>query len=204
MAMPLSCAIAFLVMPGFDITLNMIVLFSLLLALGIVVDDAIVVIENTHRIFNNGKVDIVTAAKSATGEVFLPVLSGTATTLAPFIPLAFWQGVIGEFMFYLPITLIITLTASLLVAYIINPVFAVSFMKPEHGDDDRAKTVKRLRLTGVICGIIALVGYLTGNFGLGNFIVVMYLLIVAQSLKAGMAMQPFQLVLERLILRIKS
>ena len=155
LSVPLSIFLAFLLMPALGFTMNMIVLFSLLLALGIVVDDAIVVIENTHRIFNNGKVDIVTAAKSATGEVFLPVLSGTATTLAPFIPLAFWQGVIGEFMFYLPITLIITLTASLLVAYIINPVFAVSFMKPEHGDDDRAKTVKRLRLTGVICGIIA-------------------------------------------------
>ena len=111
--------------------MNMIVLFSLLLALGIVVDDAIVVIENTHRIFNQGKLSIVAAAKKATGEVFLPVLSGTLTTLAPFVPLAFWEGVIGEFMFYLPITLIITLMASLLVAYIINPVFAVSFMKSD-------------------------------------------------------------------------
>jgi len=192
LSVPLSIFLAFLLMPALGFTMNMIVLFSLLLALGIVVDDAIVVIENTHRIFNNGKVDIVTAAKSATGEVFLPVLSGTATTLAPFIPLAFWQGVIGEFMFYLPITLIITLTASLLVAYIINPVFAVSFMKPEHGDDDRAKTVKRLRLTGVICGIIALVGYLTGNFGLGNFIVVMYLLIVAHNLWFVKAIKRFQ------------
>lgn len=192
LSVPLSIFLAFLLMPALGFTMNMIVLFSLLLALGIVVDDAIVVIENTHRIFNNGKVDIVTAAKSATGEVFLPVLSGTATTLAPFIPLAFWQGVIGEFMFYLPITLIITLTASLLVAYIINPVFAVSFMKPEHDDDDRTKTKKRLRLTGVICGIVALVGYLTGNFGLGNFIVVMYLLIVAHNLWLVKAIKRFQ------------
>ncbi|MGR6087506.1 MAG: efflux RND transporter permease subunit [Arcticibacter sp.] len=192
LSVPLSIFLAFLLMPALGFTMNMIVLFSLLLALGIVVDDAIVVIENTHRIFNNGKVDIVTAAKSATGEVFLPVLSGTATTLAPFIPLAFWQGVIGEFMFYLPITLIITLTASLLVAYIINPVFAVSFMKPEHDDDDRNKMVKRLRLTGVICGIIALVAYLSGNFGLGNFIVVMYLLIVAHNLWFVKAIKRFQ------------
>ncbi|MFM7822681.1 MAG: efflux RND transporter permease subunit, partial [Bacteroidota bacterium] len=192
LSVPLSIFLAFLLMPALGFTMNMIVLFSLLLALGIVVDDAIVVIENTHRIFNNGKVDIVTAAKSATGEVFLPVLSGTATTLAPFIPLAFWQGVIGEFMFFLPVTLIITLTASLLVAYIINPVFAVSFMKPENDDDDRSKTVKRLRLTGVICGIIALVAYLTGNFGLGNFIVVMYLLIVAHNLWLVKAIKRFQ------------
>src|SRR5690606_22819923 len=131
LSVPLSCAIAFLVMPGFDFTLNMIVLFSFLLALGIVVDDAIVVIENTHRLFDNGKMPVKDAAKFATGEVFLPVLTGTITTLIPFIPLAFWKGVIGEFMFYLPITLIITLLASLLVAYIISPVFAVDFMKPE-------------------------------------------------------------------------
>ncbi|MFN5325175.1 MAG: efflux RND transporter permease subunit [Bacteroidota bacterium] len=192
LSVPLSIFLAFLLMPALGFTMNMIVLFSLLLALGIVVDDAIVVIENTHRIFNNGKVDIVTAAKSATGEVFLPVLSGTATTLAPFIPLAFWQGVIGEFMFYLPVTLIITLTASLLVAYIINPVFAVSFMKPEHSDDDRTKTIKRLRLTGIICGVIALVSYLVGNWGLGNFTVFMYALIVAHNLWLVKAISRFQ------------
>jgi multidrug efflux pump len=134
-SVPLSMFIAFMVMPWlggafhFSYTMNMIVLFAFLLALGIVVDDAIVVIENTHRLFENGKRDIKTAAKMATGEVFLPVLSGTLTTLAPFIPLLFWDGIIGKFMFYLPVTLIITLLASLLVAYIINPVFAVDFMK---------------------------------------------------------------------------
>src|SRR5205085_5637225 len=122
--------LAFMVLPTVGFTLNMIVLFSFLMALGIVVDDAIVVIENTHRIFANGKVPIMKAAKMAAGEVFLPVFSGTLTTLAPFIPLLFWKGVIGKFMFFLPVTLIITLTASLFVAYFINPVFAVRFMKP--------------------------------------------------------------------------
>src|SRR5690606_36975850 len=81
LSIPLSCAIAFLVMPSIGFTLNMIVLFSFLLALGIIVDDAIVVIENTHRIFDNGRVPIKTAAKAATSEVFLPVLTGTITTL---------------------------------------------------------------------------------------------------------------------------
>ena len=132
LSVPLSCFIAFLFMPVIGFTLNMIVLFSFLLALGIVVDDAIVVIENTHRIFNNGAVPIVKAAKIAAGEVFMPVFSGTMTTLAPFIPLAFWNSLIGHFMFFLPITLIITLLASLVVAYIMNPVFAVDFMKPHH------------------------------------------------------------------------
>lgn len=90
LSVPLSMFIAFLVMPGIDFSFNMIVLFSFILALGIVVDDAIVVIENTHRLFGDGKRDIKTAAKMAVGEVFMPVLSGTITTLAPFIPLAFW------------------------------------------------------------------------------------------------------------------
>lgn len=157
LSVPLSCAIAFLVLPGIGFTLNMIVLFSFLLALGIVVDDAIVVIENTHRIYDNGKkLTIKEAAKLATGEVFLPVFTGTITTLMPFVPLAFWKGVIGSFMFYLPVTLIITLLASLAVAYIINPVFAVSFMKPENHEEDLKKGfTKRNKIVLVVFLAIA-------------------------------------------------
>lgn len=182
LSVPLSMCVAFIAMPalggifGFSFTMNMIVLFSFLLGLGIVVDDAIVVIENTHRIFDNGKVSIKKAAKMATGEVFLPVLSGTLTTLAPFVPLLFWPGIIGKFMFYLPVTLIITLLASLLVAYIINPVFAVDFMKP-HNTDHNHKPSFDARVKRVMMWMagIALIGYLI-NFGLGNFIVVLALL----------------------------
>ncbi|RWY54192.1 efflux RND transporter permease subunit [Mucilaginibacter gilvus] len=161
LSVPLSCFVAFLVMPVFDITFNMIVLFSFLLALGIVVDDAIVVIENTHRLFANGKVPIKEAAKYAAGEVFLPVFSGTMTTLAPFIPLMFWNSLIGEFMKYLPITLIITLLASLVIAYIMNPVFAVDFMKPHHdGEHDNPKFDKSTRKTTFIMGGFAIFLYL--------------------------------------------
>jgi multidrug efflux pump len=161
LSVPLSCFIAFLVMPWIGFTLNMIVLFSFLLALGIVVDDAIVVIENTHRIFDNGRVPIKEAAKIAAGEVFLPVFSGTMTTLAPFVPLAFWNSIIGKFMFFLPITLIITLLASLVVAYIINPVFAVDFMKPHvDGEHDNPKFDKGTRKTTLILGAITVVLYL--------------------------------------------
>ena len=171
LSVPLSCFIAFLIMPVIGFTLNMIVLFSFLLALGIVVDDAIVVIENTHRIFNNGAMPIKQAAKIAAGEVFLPVFSGTMTTLAPFVPLAFWNSLIGKFMFFLPITLIITLLASLLVAYIINPVFAVDFMKPHHeGEHDNPKFDKTVKRALIYLGIAAVVGYLI-NFGVGNFVV---------------------------------
>lgn len=137
LSVPLSVFVAFMFLPlgdflvGGSITLNFIVLFALLFGLGIIVDDAIVVIENTHRIYNNGKVPIVRSAKEAAGEVWLPVLAGTLTTLAPFFPLLLWKGLIGKFMIYLPVMLILTLAASLIVAFIFNPVFAVSFMRPE-------------------------------------------------------------------------
>ena len=171
LSVPLSCFIAFLVMPVIGFTLNMIVLFSFLLALGIVVDDAIVVIENTHRIFNNGAIPIKQAAKMAAGEVFLPVFSGTMTTLAPFVPLAFWNSLIGHFMFFLPITLIITLLASLVVAYIMNPVFAVDFMKPHHeGEHDNPRFDRKVKRSLVFLAIAAVVGYLI-NRGIGNFVV---------------------------------
>jgi multidrug efflux pump subunit AcrB len=182
LSVPLSCFIAFLFMPVIGFTLNMIVLFSFLLALGIVVDDAIVVIENTHRIFNNGKVPITKAAKIAAGEVFMPVFSGTMTTLAPFIPLAFWHSLIGSFMFFLPITLIITLLASLVVAYIMNPVFAVDFMKPHYeGEHDHQTFDRKTRRTTLILIGITIFFYLLAavhaiSIGIGNFMVLIIVL----------------------------
>ncbi|MEP6949477.1 MAG: efflux RND transporter permease subunit, partial [Ginsengibacter sp.] len=152
LSVPLSMFVAFLFLPaaalitGSDVTLNFMVLFALLFGLGIIVDDAIVVIENTHRIFveNKGKLSAVTSAKMAAGEIFVPVLSGTLTTLAPFFPLLFWPGIIGKFMIYLPTMLIFTLTASLVVAFIMNPVFAVDFMNhSEHGTKRKSDVFKR-------------------------------------------------------------
>lgn len=175
-SVPLSMFIAFLVMPslgdifGFSYTMNMIVLFAFLLALGIVVDDAIVVIENTHRLFDNGKREIKIAAKMATAEVFLPVLSGTLTTLAPFIPLLFWDGIIGKFMFYLPITLIITLLASLLVAYFINPVFAVDFMKAHTSSNKKPKWTRNICITSILFISISILFHLTKHPAIANLI----------------------------------
>ncbi len=193
MSVPLSCAIAFLVMPTIGFTLNMIVLFSFLLALGIVVDDAIVVIENTHRIFDNGKVPIKSAAKLATGEIFLPVLSGTATTLMPFVPLAFWPGTIGNFMFYLPITLIITLLASLLVAYVINPVFAVDFMKPhDPNDTGKRRWGKKDKIVLIVAASLAAIGYLSGGWGVGNFVVFLYGFVLLEKFVLEKVIHRFQ------------
>ncbi len=197
LSVPLSMFIAFITMPAlggmfdFNFTMNMIVLFSFLLGLGIVVDDAIVVIENTHRIFNNGQVPIVKAAKMAAGEVFLPVLSGTLTTLAPFVPLLFWPGIIGEFMFFLPITLIITLLASLVVAYIINPVFAVDFMEIEDHEAPNPTFDRGVRKTVIIMGVLAILGYLIA-FGLGNFIVFLILIYLINHFFLTRAISKFQ------------
>jgi multidrug efflux pump len=197
LSVPLSMFIAFMAMPalggifGFSFTMNMIVLFSFLLGLGIVVDDAIVVIENTHRIFDNGKVPIVKAAKAAAAEVFLPVLSGTLTTLAPFVPLLFWPGIIGEFMFFLPVTLIITLLASLVVAYIINPVFAVDFMEIEDHGALKPKFDKGVKKTLLIFGVIGFLAYLM-DFGLGNFIVFIALLYLLHHFFLSRVIRTFQ------------
>jgi multidrug efflux pump len=169
LSIPLSIAIAYIFLPVIGFTMNMLVMFAFIFALGIVVDDAIVVIENTHRIHRSTRLPIPQAAKYAAGEVFVPILAGTLTTLAPFVPLAFWPGVVGKFMVFIPVTLIITLFASLLVAYLINPVFAIDFMK--HDDEDAPVSRKQVfKKTGWIV-LAAVPFYLMQLTGIANFIV---------------------------------
>jgi multidrug efflux pump len=175
LSVPLSMFVAYLIMPNLGFTMNMIVMFGFIFALGIIVDDAIVVIENTHRMHRT-QPDIVKAAKNAAGEVFLPILSGTLTTLAPFFPLAFWPGIVGKFMHYMPVTLILTLFASLFVAYIINPVFAVSFMKHEYDDVEHKPKRKRLLILSAIFLVIAVISYIGGAFALGNILIFILIL----------------------------
>ncbi|WP_223652606.1 efflux RND transporter permease subunit [Hymenobacter psoromatis] len=171
LSVPLSMFIAFIILPIVGFSLNIVVLFAFLLALGIVVDDAIVVIENTHRLLHeHPNLSTSKAAKYAAGEVFIPVLAGTLTTVAPFVPLMFWPGLIGSFMFYLPVTLIITLGASLLVAFVMNPVFAVSFMqREEHLDHAEKPQLTRNFLLGMGgLALLAVGGYLSGSKFFGN------------------------------------
>jgi multidrug efflux pump len=187
LSVPLSMFVAFCFLPGAEfmiggaVTLNFIVLFALLFGLGIIVDDAIVVIENTHRIFTRakGKLTATTSAQMAAGEVFVPVLAGTLTTLAPFFPLLFWPGLIGKFMVYLPAMLIFTLTASLVVAFIMNPVFAVDFMNhPEDGTTKTRTAIFRKPGLWIAVGLGILLD-LTHQTFLGNlllFIVILVLL----------------------------
>jgi multidrug efflux pump len=184
LSVPLSSLLAFLFMPSLGFSLNVIVLFSFLLALGIVVDDAIVVIENTHRIFNKDKkISLFEAAKEAAGEVFIPVLTGTLTNVAPFFPLLFWPGIVGKFFFYLPVTLIITLFASLVVAFLINPVFAVSFMQRD--TDYKKDSIRRyqkpiiiLLIGGVLMHLIGFASKSTSMHGFGNFLLVCILILL--------------------------
>lgn len=139
-SIPLSMFLSFMVLSAFGITMNMIVLFSLILALGMLVDNAIVVVENIYRYLEEG-FDNFEAAKKGTGEVALPIITGTATTLAAFAPIIFWPGVVGEFMGYLPKTLIIALSSSLFVGLVINPVICALFMRV--GDENGKATLTR-------------------------------------------------------------
>ena len=198
LSVPLSVFVAFLFLPiadgiiGTSVTLNFIVLFALLFGLGIIVDDAIVVIENTHRIFNNGKVPIIKSAKAAAREVFIPVLAGTATTLAPFFPLLFWKGLIGKFMIYLPTILILTLAASLIVAFIFNPVFAVTFMKPEGKEFEKPKRTvftSKWFWTFLIGGALL---HLVAFHGTANFMLLMAILMVFNAYILNDVIHAFQ------------
>ncbi len=153
LAIPLSMMISFVVIGAIDFRINMIVLFSLILALGMLVDNAIVVVENIYRFVDNGY-GPWEAAKRAVGEIAIPIIASTATTLAAFLPLTMWEGIMGEFMKYLPITLIIVLSSSLFVALVITPVFSATFIKVKNGDEEDTKRKKRM---GLIAGIVMIV-----------------------------------------------
>ena len=200
LSVPLSMFVAFVFLPagnlliGTNITLNFMVLFALLFGLGIIVDDAIVVIENTHRIFvqGKGKLTATTSAKMAAGEVFIPVLAGTITTLAPFFPLLFWPGIIGKFMVYLPAMLIFTLTASLVVAFIMNPVFAVDFMNHDDENSNEPKSAIFKKKNFWIPIGFGIVLDIMGFTFLGNLTIFFMLLVVANKYFIASAIKHFQ------------
>jgi multidrug efflux pump len=172
-AIPLSMFMSFWLLHTFGVTLNVMVLFSLVLALGMLVDNGIVVVENIYRLMDEG-LDSITAAKKGVGEVAWPIIASTATTLGAFVPLALWPGIMGEFMQYLPITLMIVLGSSLFVALVINPVLTAMLMRVETGKP-------RLKIVMITFGVSAILGLLliaSGSFGWGNLFVVVGLLAV--------------------------
>lgn len=147
-AIPLSMLMSFMIFGLAGIQINMIVLFSLILALGLLVDNAIVAVDNIFRYVERGY-PVIQAARMGVGEIAWPIITSTATTLSAFLPLAFWTGIVGEFMKYLPITLIIVLSSSLFVALVIIPVFSESFFREKEGqltrpDHSGGKRRKRL------------------------------------------------------------
>lgn len=173
-AIPLSMLMGILFIYMSGVTLNIVVLFALILALGLLVDNGIVVIENIYRYVQEGY-SLVDASKQGAGEVALPIIASTATTLAAFVPIAFWPGLVGSFMQYLPITLIIVLTSSLFVALVINPVFAATFMKMEEiaGTEEERKRKNRnvLIFAGGMLGV-GVLGLVAGAGWLFNFMLI--------------------------------
>lgn len=166
-AIPLSMFMAFMVLNAFGVTFNVMVLFSLVLALGMLVDNGIVVVENVYRLMDEGMPPLK-AARFGVGEVAWPIIASTATTLAAFLPLAVWPGLIGEFMKYLPITLIVVLSSSLFVALVINPVLTSIFMKVGEERVNR-------RRTWLVFGVLALIGLaflFLGATGMGNVLLI--------------------------------
>ena len=175
-AIPLSMFMSFMILSALGITFNVMVLFSLVLALGMLVDNGIVVVENIYRLMDEGKSSIV-AAKQGVGEVAWPIIASTATTLAAFLPLAIWPGLIGEFMKYLPITLMIVLSSSLFVALVINPVLTAAFMRV--GEDGVSKKrAHRVTLSLIVFGGIFLV---LGATAFGNILLIAGLLTIANA-----------------------
>ncbi len=166
-AIPLSMFMAFMILGMFGITINMMVLFSLIMALGMLVDNGIVVVENVYRLREEG-LSSFEATKQGVGEVAWPIIASTATTLAAFLPLAFWPGIMGEFMKFLPITLMVTLGSSLFVALVINPVLIAAFMKLETGETNK-KRIMIFVAVAIVLGALLLLAKATV---LGNLLII--------------------------------
>ena len=165
-AIPLSMFLSFAILNALGITFNVMVLFALVLALGMLVDNGIVVVENIYRLMDEG-MSPFDAARYGVGEVAWPIIASTATTLAAFLPLAIWPGIIGEFMKYLPMTLIIVLSSSLFIALVINPMLTSLYMRVEEAE----MNVRRLFITTGILVVLGLLLLGTGWTTLGNLFI---------------------------------
>ena len=169
-AIPMSMLLSFILLNALGYTLNMMVLFALVLALGMLVDNGIVVIENTHRLMSEGQSPI-RAAKNGIGEVAWPIIASTATTVAVFVPLLLWPGMMGEFMKFLPITLMVVLASSLFVGLVINPMLASRYMKVEQEGPTRFLTFKVggwMTALGAVFSLAGHFGDMKALFTLGN------------------------------------
>jgi multidrug efflux pump len=194
LAIPMSMFISFVIIGAIDFRINMIVLFALILALGMLVDNAIVVVENIYRFVHNGY-EPWEAAKQAVGEIAIPIIASTATTLAAFVPLAFWHGIMGEFMKYLPITLIIVLSSSLFVALVIIPVVSATFIKVKKNNNGNGSNGRNKRIALMFAGGLIAVGVLfllAGGKIFGNLLIIFGLIGIMHQLFLRRAESWFQ------------
>ncbi len=173
LAIPFSMLISFVVLQALGITLNMVVLFSLIIALGMLVDNAIVIVENIYRHVEEG-MDRIEAARTAASEVGWPIIASTVTTLCAFGPMMFWPDIMGEFMKFLPMTLIVVLSASLFVALVINPVVCSVFLRTtgKRMDENREsrlvgyyRKLLTLSLRYRMLSVFFAIGFLVGIMG---------------------------------------
>jgi multidrug efflux pump subunit AcrB len=191
-AIPMSMFLSFIVLTLIEGKINMIVLFSLILALGLLVDNAIVVVENTYRLVHDRGYKPYEGARQAVGEIALPIITSTITTLSAFLPLAFWGGITGEFMKNLPITLIIVLSSSLFVALVIIPVLAATFIKyGKMRNDGKIDKRKNYRIVAFLA-VIASIFYLVKIYSIANILLIIMLIIFLNVLFFHRAQYLFQ------------
>ncbi len=168
-AIPMSMFMSFMIISLLGYTMNTMILFGLIMGLGMLVDNGVVVVENVYRLMEQEGMSRLEAAKKGIGEIAVPIIISTLTTVAAFVPLAFWPGIMGEFMKYFPITLSIVLGSSLFVAIFMNSMLVSSFM--EIGEKELS--LKALIRLSVIMGVIGIFMMVVGGAvrGLGSLII---------------------------------
>lgn len=173
-AIPMSMFMSFMILSAVGYTMNTMILFALIMGLGMLVDNGIVVVENVYRLMEEEGMSRIQAAKKGIGEIAFPIIISTITTVAAFVPLGMWPGVMGEFMIYFPITLSVVLGSSLFVAIFINSMLVSRFMEV----GERVLTKKQLfRLTAIMVPIGIFIMLIGGSVrGLGSLIIVVAIL----------------------------
>ena len=169
-AIPMSMFMSFMILSALGYTLNTMILFGLIMGLGMLVDNGVVVVENVYRLMEQEGMSRVQAAKQGIGEIAVPIIISTATTVAAFVPLGLWPGVMGQFMIYFPITLSVVLGSSLFVAIFINSMLVSKFMTV----GDTVIPFKTLvRMTSIFGGLGLFIILIGGPLrGLGTLMIV--------------------------------
>ncbi|MGH1387241.1 efflux RND transporter permease subunit [Kordia sp.] len=175
LAIPMSMFMSFMILNLLGYTMNTMILFALIMGLGMLVDNGIVVVENVYRLMEEEGMSRIEAAKKGIGEIAFPIIISTLTTVAAFVPLGMWPGVMGQFMIYFPITLSVVLGSSLFVAILINSMMVSQFMEV----GERKLKIKQLLILSTVLVILGVICYVIGGkaVGLGTlfiFIAIMF------------------------------